>query len=154
VQLGPWQNRTITFQVAPNTNYDMIWIVAKPTVTGLYPPGFYCFTQAELIKINNLSISGVNNNPNPCITTLSTNCTVSGGLLTWTGPVGPPITGNSINVDLSIPANAGLWTVTLTTPNANPGNSTCGNNSAVTATINLSACGTTQTNCITIPLIQ
>jgi hypothetical protein len=154
VQLGPWQNRTIGFSVNPNSNFDMIWIVAKPTVTGLYPPGFYCFTLAELLKVNNFSIGSVNNNPNPCITTLITNCTINGSLLTWTGPANQVVTGNTISVDLSIPANVGLWMVTLTTPNANPNNSTCGNNTIVSASVNLLACGAPLANCINIPLIQ
>ncbi len=152
LQLMPWQNRTITFQA--NNNYDMIWIVATPTLTGLFPTSYYCFTDAELINVNNFSITAINGGTNPCTAVLNTNCTVSGSVLTWTGPNGQVFTGNVIIIDKNIPSNVGIWTVTLTTPNADSNNSTCGNNISITTSINITACGTTNVNCINLPLIQ
>ncbi len=153
LQLTPWQNRVFTFQA--NSNYDMIWVFATPTLTGLYPQSFYCFTLAELINASTFSITDVNaNNPNTCNASLYASCQVTGALFTWTGPSGQVFTGNYLLVDRGVPSNVGVWTLTLTVPTADPSNSTCGNNIEVSSQINLTLCGAAAPNCINLPLIQ
>jgi hypothetical protein len=145
-----WKNRVLKFTA--NDSYDMIWIAPKGTTSGFYSSTVYCFGLPELIKTNNFQIIKTPNTPSPgnCTITLSTNCNVYDGVLTWTHN-GTSFVGNSITVDSNIFNNTGTWTVTLTTPTADPHNSTCGNATfAVTASTIVPECNP----CINLPLIQ
>jgi hypothetical protein len=120
-----WQ-RTL-FSFTANSNYDVIMITPSLTTTfttlGSEVLGCINFAYPELININNFSAG---NPPTPtfgnCTVTIgpnTPNCGVSGAIFIWHGPNGQTITapGNQqIQVDASVAANQGTWTLEMTVP--------------------------------------
>ena len=119
-----WEQVFLKF--TPNQNYDLMWI---------FPDGDHNYTDRssgllvtfpELIDVTNFS-AGANPNPTPpsCNVTIGPsipNCAPTGALFTWTGPRGqtPPLTPPSqqITIFAADPDNVGIWTLSMTMPNA------------------------------------
>ncbi len=133
-----WERNLISFTA--NANYNVIMIT--PSLTNFYTGpntgggGGIDFAYPELIKINN-NFAG-----NPPATPTAGNCTVTigpatpncgvyGAVFTWLGPNGqtiPAPANQQIQVNTSIPANVGTWTLQMTVPNQVNTNNTCSTN--------------------------
>ncbi len=145
-----WQKRLINFTA--NSDYDVIMIT--PTFAGVpsSPPNIYFFggfnfAYPELIDVTNISAGAA---PTPtagnCTVTIgpaTPNCSVNGAVFNWISPTGtviPAPANQQIQVNTSIPANVGTWTLQMTVPSSITSNNTCSNNGGVQASVAVGAC--------------
>ncbi len=140
-----WQQ--VFFKFTPNQNYDLMWIFPSGDPNVNRNSGLLV-TQPELIDVTNFSAG---NNPTPtspsCIVTIgpaTPNCAPAGAVFKWTGPQGqtPTVPANQqITFNASIPGNAGIWTLSMTMPNAVVTNSSCGiQQPIISASVNVPYC--------------
>ncbi len=141
-----WQQVFVKFTV--DDNYDMIWIFPhqnypqNQTTSGIY------FAYPQIIDDFSITAGPV---PMPippnCSVTIGPaipNCNIiANTIYIWYGPAGQVINApanQQIQVDASISANVGNWTLRMTVPNVITTNNTCSQNSNIEATVNVPIC--------------
>ncbi|NOU37363.1 MAG: T9SS type A sorting domain-containing protein [Ferruginibacter sp.] len=145
-----WEKVLINFTA--NSNYDMVMITPSFTDTywntGFAVGGGIGFAYPQLVHINSFS-AGVPPTPTAgnCNVTIGppiTNCIIANGSFTWHGPNGQTITTTTINqqiqLDASLSANVGTWTLEMTLPNTVITNNTCSDNGGMQASVVVPTC--------------
>ncbi|HAO45432.1 MAG TPA: T9SS type A sorting domain-containing protein [Ferruginibacter sp.] len=147
---GSWERSFIKF--TPNQNYDMIWIYPEEDHDNPAKETGIFVSFPELIDITGFNAGG-SPNPTPpnCTVTIgpaTPNCGPKDAVFTWLGPNGQsitvplPLVSQQIQVDASVAANAGTWTLVMSLPGTVTTNNTCSQNiTSVQATVNVPFCG-------------
>jgi len=131
-------------QPDPAYPLNMIWIWPQEDTQVDRVSGMF-FAYPELVDLTayaNQVQQAVTPN---CIATLPS-CGPTGSVFTWVGPPGstiiPPTPVNtSVTLDLNNPANAGIWTLTLSVPSADITTGACNTTGSFTTTVNVLPCG-------------
>jgi hypothetical protein len=140
-----------------NDTYDIVWIFPKQAtyIPDVPKQSWLEVAKLEMINIDNFSAGTP---PNPtfpnCNVTLgpsTPNCGVEGAIFTWYGPsnqiIPVPANNQQIQINASINANAGTWTLKMVVPNVVTTNNTCSNPGIVQASVNVPFCSScTQPN--------
>jgi Secretion system C-terminal sorting domain len=144
-----WQE--VFFKFTPNDNYNLMWIFPETENSFPVKQSGLLATMPELIDVTNFTAGPT---PTPttgnCVVTIgptTPNCVPTTAVLKWYGPNNQIITApatQKIQVNASIPANQGTWTLKLEMPNAVTTNSQCGiQNPVIQASVNVPYCVST-----------
>jgi hypothetical protein len=151
-----WTKRAISFTA--NSDFDIIMIYPQYPTSNNTNSTWLLTTDFQLTKPNSLNVLVSPNPTNNCIMKASVKCILYDITYTWTGPSGQSFTGTNLNIDASIAANVGTWT--LATSSMTPvvvANNTCSTNGYVpmqTSFIITAPVLPCVSSCINLPLIQ
>lgn len=145
ISVESWAQKSASFLA--NSNFDMIWIVARNTQSQIEETCLIDFSLPEILDMTNFSAGTSPSTPYPinCLVdigpSIPNDCLFTNGILNWHGPNGQVIQaiGNQhIQIDASSSNNVGAWTLQIDIIGQGTTPGTC--SSPVSASVNINSC--------------